>query len=77
MDLYKSVRDQSGNWSAPINLGPNINTSGDEMFPFVANDGTLYFSSNGHLGLGGLDVFSSTPVKDGWSVPENLGFPIN
>jgi outer membrane protein OmpA-like peptidoglycan-associated protein len=77
VDLYKSVRDQSGNWSAPVNLGPTVNTSGDEMFPFVANDGTLYFSSNGHLGLGGLDVFSSAPVKDGWSKPENLGYPIN
>ena len=79
VDIYKSVRDQSGNWAAPTNLGPSINTSGDEMFPFVSNDGTLYFSSNGHLGLGGLDVFSATAVstKEGWSAPENLGFPIN
>jgi outer membrane protein OmpA-like peptidoglycan-associated protein/tetratricopeptide (TPR) repeat protein len=77
VDLYKSIRDQSGNWAAPVNLGPTINTSGDEMFPFMANDGTLYFASNGHLGLGGLDVFSSTPIKDGWTTPENLGFPIN
>jgi len=77
VDLYKSIRDQSGNWSAPTNLGPSINTSGDEMFPFVAHDGTLYFASNGHLGLGGLDVFSSSYSKEGWSAPENLGFPIN
>ena len=77
VDLYKSIRDQSGNWSAPTNLGPTINTSGDDMFPFVANDGTLYFSSNGHMGLGGLDVFSSIPSKDSWSAPENLGYPIN
>ena len=77
VDIYKSIRDQSGNWAAPVNLGPTINTSGDEMFPFMSNDGTLYFSSNGHLGLGGLDVFSTTPGKDGWTTPENLGFPIN
>jgi outer membrane protein OmpA-like peptidoglycan-associated protein/tetratricopeptide (TPR) repeat protein len=77
VDLYKSIRDQSGNWAAPVNLGPAINTSGDEMFPFVANDGTMYFASNGHVGLGGLDVFSSTATKDGWTAPENLGFPIN
>ena len=77
VDLYKSQRDQSGNWSAPVNLGPTINTSGDEMFPYISNDGTLYFASNGHVGLGGLDVFSSVPVKDGWSSPENLGYPIN
>ncbi|MFN8277779.1 MAG: carboxypeptidase regulatory-like domain-containing protein [Chitinophagales bacterium] len=77
VDIYKSVRDQSGNWGAPINLGPNINTTGDEVFPFMANDGTLYFASNGHLGLGGLDVFSSAPGKEGFLTPENLGFPIN
>jgi len=77
VDIYKSVRDQSGNWAAPTNLGPTINTSGDEMFPFVAKDGTLYFASDGHVGLGGLDVYSSVATKEGWSNPENLGFPIN
>jgi outer membrane protein OmpA-like peptidoglycan-associated protein/tetratricopeptide (TPR) repeat protein len=78
VDLYKSIRDQSGNWGPPVNLGPTINTSGNEMFPFVADDGTLYFASNGHVGLGGLDVFSSTVSKDSvWSIPENLGYPIN
>ena len=77
VDLYKSIRDQSGNWAAPVNLGPAINTSGNEMFPFIANDGTLYFASDGHIGLGGLDVYSSSPTKSGWSEPENLGFPIN
>jgi outer membrane protein OmpA-like peptidoglycan-associated protein len=79
VDIYKSRRDQSGNWGAPENLGPQINTSGDEMFPFMSNDSTLYFSSNGHLGLGGLDVFSTNPTgtKEKWTAPENLGFPIN
>ncbi len=77
MDLYKTTRDKSGLWQAPENLGNTINTSGDEMFPFVSNDGTLFFASNGHLGLGGLDVFSSTASAKSWSQPENLGFPIN
>lgn len=77
VDLYKSIRDKSGNWAAPENLGPTVNTTGDEMFPFVSNDGVLYFASNGHTGLGGLDVFSSTSSKSGWSTPENLGYPIN
>jgi len=59
------------------NLGPQINTSGDEMFPTVRADGVLYFSSNGRPGLGGLDIFKATPKKDGsWTV-ENAGVPLN
>jgi len=59
------------------NLGPEINTSGDEMFPSVRADGTLYFASNGRPGFGGLDIFKATPKKDGsWTVV-NLGAPIN
>jgi peptidoglycan-associated lipoprotein len=59
------------------NLGPDINTPGDEMFPTVRADGTLYFASNGHPGFGGLDIFKATPKKDGgWKV-ENMGSPIN
>jgi outer membrane protein OmpA-like peptidoglycan-associated protein/tetratricopeptide (TPR) repeat protein len=77
MDLYKTTRDLSGLWQAPVNLGPTINTSGDEMFPFISSDNGLFFASNGHLGLGGLDVFSSVASKSDWSKPENLGFPIN
>ena len=59
----------------PKNLGPNINTSGREMFPFVS-EGKLYFSSDGHLGLGGLDVYESSTVE-GYSLPINLGKPLN
>jgi len=59
------------------NLGPDINTSGDEMFPSVRADGTLYFASNGHAGFGGLDIFKATPKKDGGWVVENMGIPIN
>lgn len=59
------------------NLGPAINTPGDEMFPTVAPDGTLYFSSNGHVGFGGLDIYKATQKKEeGWIV-ENMGLPIN
>lgn len=82
VDLYMATREIGGEWSTPVNLGPKINTSGDEMFPFIAEDKTLYFASNGHPGLGGLDVFSSAMVKTGnnitsWTDPENLGYPIN
>ena len=82
VDLYMSQRELGGSWGTPVNLGPKINTTGDEMFPFLADDGTLYFASNGHLGLGGLDVFSSSMIKTGnkmtnWTEPENLGYPIN
>lgn len=59
------------------NLGQNINTSGDEMFPTVGNDGTLYFSSNGHIGFGGLDIFKAIQKKDGGWTVENMGSPIN
>jgi outer membrane protein OmpA-like peptidoglycan-associated protein/tetratricopeptide (TPR) repeat protein len=82
VDLYMSTREIGGEWSLPVNLGPKINTSGDEMFPFIADDGTLYFASDGHMGLGGLDIYSTTPIKTGnkitgWTEPENLGYPIN
>lgn len=67
-------------WSDPINLGPTVNTPGNELFPFVHEDGTLYFSSDGHVSLGGLDILytkakSSSPTD--WEKPENMGCPIN
>ncbi len=72
------VVDISGNSiGEPENLGPAINTPEDEMFPYVANDGTLYFSSRGHLGMGGLDIFKSTFADGEWSEPENMKYPIN
>lgn len=77
MDLYYSELN-NGVWSAAINLGPTVNTEGNEIFPFIDPNGRLYFASNGHLGLGGLDLFYSTPKgeKD-WNLPVNLGAPIN
>lgn len=78
-DIWSSERLSSGNWSEPVNLGSKINTAEDEESPFMMADGaTLYFSSKGHNSMGGYDVFNSTLSDDGyWSVPENLGAPVN
>ncbi|MDD3891688.1 MAG: OmpA family protein [Bacteroidales bacterium] len=78
-DLWKVTRTSpSDSWGEPINLGPDINTSMNEMFPYIHPDGTLYFSSDGHPGMGGLDIFRATPLEDGngWEV-ENMRYPIN
>lgn len=68
----------NGQWSTPVNMGKEINTEGNEMFPFVDENGNLYFSSDGHEGLGGLDVFYAE-LKEGiaYKGVENLGAPIN
>lgn len=76
-DIYMSTRVDKGAWSEPTNLGAGINSSGDDMFPFIAGDGTLYFASNGHIGLGGLDIYSSKNEAGTWSAPQNIGAPIN
>lgn len=77
IDIYVSVRI-NGAWGRPINLGPVINTPGDELYPYVSPTGDLYFSSNGLLGLGMLDLFVTREGKDGtWQRPENLGAPFN
>lgn len=75
-DIYKSDFI-NGTWSAPKNLGKTINTPGNEMFPFAPNDSTLYFSSDGNFTLGGLDIYRSEMLNDEWSIPENIGAPIN
>jgi len=77
-DLYLSTYvKRSRTWSDPINLGDNINTTGDEMYPYFFNDTTLYFSSDGWPGLGGLDLFVSYGQGDGWSKPHHLRAPLN
>src|SRR5690606_16596292 len=77
-DIYVSERDANGQWGRPSNLGPTINTRGDEMTPFIHADGkTLYFSSNGHATLGDADIFKSTLEGGKWTRPENLGYPVN
>lgn len=79
IDIWKSSKDAKGNWGVPENLGPRINTDGNEKSPFFHSDGqTLYFSSTGHLGYGGYDIYLSKLSKDtGWVKPRNIGYPIN
>lgn len=76
-DLYAVTRDANGKWSEPRNLGANVNSSFDENFPFIAENGTLYFASNAPKGLGGLDVYSSVIENGKWANPQNLGSPVN
>ncbi|MEY3248331.1 MAG: hypothetical protein RL742_374 [Bacteroidota bacterium] len=78
-DLWVTRRQPNGRWTPPQNLGPNVNTAGDENAPFLHPDGrTLYFSSNGHIGMGGFDLFMAQAENDSaWTKPRNLGFPIN
>ena len=64
-------------WSSPVNLGPNINTAGNELFPTLTDDGQFYFSSNGLAGIGGLDIYTAVPGDNNFSKPHNLGAPIN
>lgn len=78
-DIWLSRQLPDGRWGKPENLGPNVNTEGDEEAPFITNDGeVLYFSSNGHLGLGEQDIFMTRRNDNGWwSKPVNLGTPVN
>ncbi len=75
-DLYYVVKERD-KWSTPHNMGNKINTSEDELFPFISPTGQLFFSSNGHAGFGGFDIFFSKQNKDGWSEPQNLMKPYN
>lgn len=75
-DIYMCTK-LGGTWSEPSNLGATVNTEGDEMFPFLSDDGRLFYASNGHAGLGGLDVFVSVKKDGVWSRPKNMGFPVN
>jgi hypothetical protein len=76
-DLYFSEYLGEGKWGEPVNLGSSINTAGNERSPFIDSFGTLYFSSNGHAGLGGLDVFETKAANGSFQAPRNLGSPIN
>ncbi len=77
-DIYRVTRTSPGSpWSRPENLGADINTRGDELFPFMRENGWLYFASDGHIGMGGLDIFRAVPQGgDGWMV-ENMRSPLN
>ncbi len=79
MDLFVTHLQNNGDWSEPVALPATINTTGSEMSPFLHPDGkTLYFTSDGHLGMGGLDIFYCRMNEDStWSTPVNIGYPIN
>jgi peptidoglycan-associated lipoprotein len=77
-DLWYIKEESRGEWSEPINLGPEINTPQDELFPYIRENGDLYFASNGHIGMGGLDIFVAKKKGNAqWSDVENLKAPIN
>ncbi len=78
-DIWMSKYDKkSQKWGAPTNLGADINTAGNDVFPFIHDDGTLYFSSDGHLGMGGLDIFKAEKKGDDkWANVTNMKSPIN
>ena len=77
MDLYVSELE-NGKWGPPMNLGQGINTEGHELFPFIHPSGRLYFASDGHMGLGGMDILFIDDKGNGqWGAPENVGAPIN
>ncbi len=77
-DLWLVQKEKRNTWSSPINLGPMVNTPGDEMFPFLHTDGSVYFSSNGHIGMGGLDIYKTSKDENGaYILPINLKSPVN
>lgn len=76
-DIYVTTLARDGFWEMPENLGPEINTDGYEGFPHIGVDGKLYFASDGHIGMGGLDLFAATKKGKQWTDPQNLQAPIN
>lgn len=78
LDIYMCKKDEKGNWGHAINLGKEINTPMNEDSPEISPDGkTLYFSSQGHPGVGGFDIFRSDFTNGSWSQPVNMGLPVN
>lgn len=79
IDIYVAYKNEKGYWEEAINLGPSINTKGDDQTPFIhADNQSLYFSSNGRTGFGGSDIYMARKKIDGsWTTPINLGYPIN
>ena len=76
-DIYKASIDENGQVGTPVNMGQKINTEGHEMFPYISDNNTLYFSSIGHLGLGGMDVFYTKEIDGKMAPVRNVGVPIN
>lgn len=80
MDIYMSKLEKNGSWGIPVNLGDPINTDLDDESPYISKDGkSIYFSSRGHKGMGGFDIYRSyyDTVSQKWTEPENLGYPVN
>ncbi|MDC0007204.1 OmpA family protein [Winogradskyella sp.] len=76
-DIYKAPINEDGSLGTPVNMGQKVNTEGQEMFPYVSSNNTIYFSSNGHLGLGGMDVFYTKEIDGKLAPIRNVGIPIN
>ena len=76
-DIYYCVRQANGEWGQPVNAGNKINTSGKELFPVVSPEGVLYFSSEGHPGMGGLDILAAEGSGTKWKTIQNLKYPLN
>ncbi len=77
VDIYACFKVDSLRWSLPVNLGPQINSSYNELFPFIHTDGRLFFSSDNPSGMGGYDIYYSVVVNDTWNIPVNMKYPIN
>ncbi|MCB9232855.1 MAG: OmpA family protein [Bacteroidia bacterium] len=75
-DIYRSFLGEKG-WGQPENLGPTVNTPGNEMFPWIGESGDLYFASEGHKGMGGMDIFRAKRNGELFGIAYNLGYPIN
>ncbi|SMD36898.1 Tetratricopeptide repeat-containing protein [Reichenbachiella faecimaris] len=77
-DIWSSTKNKKGKWGEAVNIGKKINTNKDEISPFIhANGESIYYSSNGNIGLGGLDIYMSEKTDSLWSEPVNLGYPLN
>ncbi|SOC80714.1 peptidoglycan-associated lipoprotein [Salinimicrobium sediminis] len=76
-DIYKVAVNEDGTFGEPVNLGPNVNTANREQFPYIANDGTLYFATDGRIGFGNLDIFKAEAEGTGFSEAQNLGNTLN
>lgn len=76
-DIYRAAINEDGTLGEPVNLGQKVNTEGQEMFPYISSNNTIYFSSNGHLGLGGMDVFYTKEIDGKMAPIRNVGIPVN
>jgi outer membrane protein OmpA-like peptidoglycan-associated protein len=77
LDIFVTEKDKFGEWTNAVNLGPMVNTPGNEDAPFIFNDSTLYFGSDTHPGLGSYDIFKAEYKNGKWQMPINLGYPVN